>query len=170
MFYESNTKGTNFRIKFICFTFVKCAYFVLYSTCVRFDLVKSPEVTLCGSRGYKPSINNNNNNNNTQKIYDQLWRLRFKQRWRILLLIAIRNTKELWHVFSYGVHQWRILSSRCFRLWDNNAPLKNVKERATSDCTSLIYVSRYQCTWITFTTALLCMTFVVDWELNFRYI
>ena len=44
--YESNTKGTNFQIRFICFTFVKCACFVLYSTfSVRFDLVKSPEVT-----------------------------------------------------------------------------------------------------------------------------
>ena len=26
----------------------KCACFALYSTCVRFDLVKRPEVTLCG--------------------------------------------------------------------------------------------------------------------------
>ena len=47
-FYRSNTEGTNFRIMFICFTFVKCAYFVLYSTCVRFYFMKSPEVTLCG--------------------------------------------------------------------------------------------------------------------------
>ena len=37
-FYESNTKGTNFWIMFICF----------YATSVKFDLVKSPEVTLCG--------------------------------------------------------------------------------------------------------------------------
>ena len=29
-------------------------------TCVRFELVKSPCVTLCGWRGYKPWINNNN--------------------------------------------------------------------------------------------------------------
>ena len=29
--YESNTEGTNFRIMFICFTFVKCACFVLYT-------------------------------------------------------------------------------------------------------------------------------------------
>ena len=35
-----------------------CAYFVLYSTqCARFELVKSPEVTLCVWPGYKPSIN-----------------------------------------------------------------------------------------------------------------
>ena len=47
-FNESNTEGTSFWIMFICFTFVKCACFVLYSTSVRFDLVKSPEVTLCG--------------------------------------------------------------------------------------------------------------------------
>ena len=46
--YESNTKEINFWIMFICFTFVKCSYFVLYSISVRFDLVKSPEVTLCG--------------------------------------------------------------------------------------------------------------------------
>ena len=42
---------------FICFTFVKCACFVLYSTCVRFDWVQSPAVTLCGWLGYKPSVN-----------------------------------------------------------------------------------------------------------------
>ena len=46
--YKSNTEGTNFRIMFICLTFVKCACFVLYSTCLRFELVKSPEVTVCG--------------------------------------------------------------------------------------------------------------------------
>ena len=38
--------GTNFQIILICFTFVKCACLVLYSTCVRFDLVKSPVLTL----------------------------------------------------------------------------------------------------------------------------
>ena len=27
-----------------------------YLTCVGFELVKSPEVTLCGWRGYKPSM------------------------------------------------------------------------------------------------------------------
>ena len=32
-FYESNAKGTEFWIMFICFTFVKCACFVLYSIC-----------------------------------------------------------------------------------------------------------------------------------------
>ena len=53
-------EGTKLRIMFIIhFTFVKCACFVLYSICVRFDLVKSPEVTLCGWQGNKPSINNN---------------------------------------------------------------------------------------------------------------
>ena len=55
--YESNTKETNFQIMFIYLTFIKCACFVLYSTYVRFDLVKSPEVTLCGFWGNKPSIN-----------------------------------------------------------------------------------------------------------------
>ena len=49
IFYESNTEGTNFWTMFICFTFVKSACFVLYSTCVRFDLVKSPEVILCAA-------------------------------------------------------------------------------------------------------------------------
>ena len=44
---------------FTCFTFVKCACFV-FSTSARFDLAKSPGVTLCGWRGCKPSINNNN--------------------------------------------------------------------------------------------------------------
>ena len=44
----SNTQGTDFPIVLICFTFVQCACFVLYSTSVRMDLVKSPEVTLCG--------------------------------------------------------------------------------------------------------------------------
>ena len=56
-FYESNTEGTNFGIMLICFMFVKCACFVLYSVCVRFDLVKSPEVTLYGWLGYTPSMN-----------------------------------------------------------------------------------------------------------------
>ena len=28
-----------------------------YVTCVRFEVVKSPKVTLCGCQGYKPSIN-----------------------------------------------------------------------------------------------------------------
>ena len=45
----------DFRIMFICFTFSKCACFVLYSTCVKVDPVKSPEVTLCSWGGYKPS-------------------------------------------------------------------------------------------------------------------
>ena len=39
-------EGTIFRIMFMCFTFVTCACFVLYSTCVRFEQVKSSEVTL----------------------------------------------------------------------------------------------------------------------------
>ena len=56
-FYENNTEGTTFRIMLICFTFVKCACFVLYSPSARFHLVKSPEVTLCGWLGYKPPIN-----------------------------------------------------------------------------------------------------------------
>ena len=50
-FNESTTKGTNFRIVFVCFMFM-CMF------------CKSNEVTLCGWWGYKPSINNNNNNNN----------------------------------------------------------------------------------------------------------
>ena len=56
-----NTKGTNFWIMFICFTFVN-VYGNWYLTCVtvRFDLVKSPEVNLCGWLGCKPLINNNN--------------------------------------------------------------------------------------------------------------
>ena len=32
-------------------------HWLLYSTCARFEFVKSPEVTLCGRLGYKPSIN-----------------------------------------------------------------------------------------------------------------
>ena len=45
--YESNTaKGTNFRITFMFYRV--CACFVLYSTCARFELMKSPEATLCG--------------------------------------------------------------------------------------------------------------------------
>ena len=37
------------EIMFICFTCVYCACLVLlHSTCVGFDLVKSPEVTPCG--------------------------------------------------------------------------------------------------------------------------
>ena len=47
-FYESNTERINFRIMLICFTFVKHVCFVLYATCVRFDLVKTRKVTLCG--------------------------------------------------------------------------------------------------------------------------
>ena len=53
IFYESNTEGNNFWIMFICFTFLKCACFVLVSTSARFDFVKSPEVTQCG---WLPSI------------------------------------------------------------------------------------------------------------------
>ena len=43
IFYESNTEGTNFRIMF--YVYVMCMF------CI------SPEVTLCGWRGNKPSIN-----------------------------------------------------------------------------------------------------------------
>ena len=32
-----------------------------YVTCVKFEPVKSPEVTWCGWRGYKPSINKQTN-------------------------------------------------------------------------------------------------------------
>ena len=48
IFYSSNTKWINFQIMFRSFTFVKCACFALFSTSARFELVKSPEVTLCG--------------------------------------------------------------------------------------------------------------------------
>ena len=48
MFYKSNTEGTNFRIIFVCFAFVYCACFVLCSTVAGLELVKRPEVTLCG--------------------------------------------------------------------------------------------------------------------------
>ena len=46
--FVSNTEVTSFRIMFmyICLTFVKYVCFV-FSTSVRFDLVKSPDVTLC---------------------------------------------------------------------------------------------------------------------------
>ena len=89
------------------FTFVNCARFVLYSTYVRFDVVKTPEVTLCGRRGYTPSLydtntntnttyttttsndNKNNNNNNNQSKYFAIyasnqcrWVLSFKQNGR----------------------------------------------------------------------------------------
>ena len=50
-------KGLTFGLCLHCFTFVNCACFVLFSTSVRCHLVKSPEVTLCGWRGYKPPIN-----------------------------------------------------------------------------------------------------------------
>ena len=41
-FHESNTEGINFGIMFIYLTIVQCSCFVLYSTSVRIDLVKSP--------------------------------------------------------------------------------------------------------------------------------
>ena len=44
--------------------YVIVKYIFLGGTCVNFELVKNPEVTLCGWWGYKPSINNNNNDNN----------------------------------------------------------------------------------------------------------
>ena len=53
---------------FICLTFVKWACFVLYSTCVGFDLMKSPEVTLCGCLGYKPSINKSINKSSSSSF------------------------------------------------------------------------------------------------------
>ena len=55
---------TNFRIMFICSTFNVHVLYILYSPCVRFEFVKSPEVNLSGWWGYKPSININNKNNN----------------------------------------------------------------------------------------------------------
>ena len=52
LFYESYTEWTNFQIMFVCtFTFMYCVCFVLYSTCTRFELVKSTEVTLYGLTG-----------------------------------------------------------------------------------------------------------------------
>ena len=45
IFYKSSTEGTNFQI--MCVRFLRlCNVHVLY--CVRFELVKIPEVTLCG--------------------------------------------------------------------------------------------------------------------------
>ena len=43
IFYESNTKGTNFQIMF--YVYVMCMF------------CKIPEVTLCGWQGYKPVAN-----------------------------------------------------------------------------------------------------------------
>ena len=43
------------------YVYVVCmGFFNWFSTCATFELVKSPEVTLCDWLGYKPSINNNN--------------------------------------------------------------------------------------------------------------
>ena len=51
-FYKRHTKGTNFRIMFIiCFTFVHNVHVLFSIQCVRFELVESPEVTLCGLTG-----------------------------------------------------------------------------------------------------------------------
>ena len=50
IFYKSNTEEANFRIMFIFYVYVMCMFWhvlYLYSTCARFELVKSPEVTLC---------------------------------------------------------------------------------------------------------------------------
>ena len=46
-FMRAIPKGQTFGLMFIRFMFVKCACFVLYSTSLRFDSVKSPEVILC---------------------------------------------------------------------------------------------------------------------------
>ena len=46
-FYKSSTEGTNLDYIYMFYVCILCnACFVLYSTCVGFDLVKSPEVTL----------------------------------------------------------------------------------------------------------------------------
>ena len=49
IFYESDTKGTTFRIMFVCFMFfVMCMFCIVFNLCAKFELVKSPEVTLSG--------------------------------------------------------------------------------------------------------------------------
>ena len=48
LFDKSNTEWTNFP-DYACMFYVYVVHvFVLYSTCAIFELVKSPEVTLCG--------------------------------------------------------------------------------------------------------------------------
>ena len=45
---EQDRRDYNLRIMFICFTFVYNVHVLYCDQCVRFELVKSPEVILCG--------------------------------------------------------------------------------------------------------------------------
>ena len=47
------------------YVYAMCMFCIVFNLCAKFELVKSPEVTLSGWQGYKPTINNNNNNNLT---------------------------------------------------------------------------------------------------------
>ena len=51
----------------LCFLLHRLNAYYIW-TCVRRELVKSPEVTLCGWRGYKTSINNINNNSKSPML------------------------------------------------------------------------------------------------------
>ena len=47
IFYESDTEGTNFWIMFVCFTCMSmCMFCIVLNLCAKFELVKSPELTL----------------------------------------------------------------------------------------------------------------------------
>ena len=59
-FSESNTEGTNFRIMFMFYVSKMCMFCIVLNLCNIWSSEKPWGVTLCGWRGYKPSINNNN--------------------------------------------------------------------------------------------------------------
>ena len=48
IFYKSSTEETNFQIMFVCFSYVDvmCMFCIVFNLCVKFELVKSLEVTL----------------------------------------------------------------------------------------------------------------------------
>ena len=66
---------------------------ILYSSCVRFVLVKSPEVTLSSWLGYKPTINNNNNRG---RILPRLRGFSWNRNWNPWLTTIISAEEKNW--------------------------------------------------------------------------
>ena len=128
-------EGTNFRIMFICLMFVKCACFVLHSTCVRFDLVNSPvsssstpgKLKICNCLPFGSYFWVSLKHQNIYQIYGLVWTPKKTRSNRITeilfscsfiltcLMCSIRTSQSLFSVQGiWDEHFWMFWCVRCY--------------------------------------------------------
>ena len=110
----------------MCFMFVVVydmfCLLVFVFTCVRFELVQSPEMTLCGWRRYTDSINNNICNNNNNNNNNNLFCVQTASK-GIVYSLAVKSTPRSgsgsWKRVRYSLVQLDQFSPFCGRAFIN---------------------------------------------------